>query len=206
MDIKRLVSALLGQREEVDKLAKMHRIFSPGLWRAGYNRQRGLTLLEILISVFLLSTVFAAIFALYNSSQVFYLSSNADIIISYELQYALDHIYKYAMQAIGDETSPPGSSAIELQNPETLNFFINGNDPLTQANYGNTVTYRYRKNGDALEFSTNGSTWESLIPKITVTAVNFTYINNLLSASITGRHRDRELTFYASCYPRLASF
>jgi Tfp pilus assembly protein PilV len=174
---------------------------STGVSPWSFNNIRGLTLVEVLLSTLLMSLVFLAVSALYVSSQRLFFAANDKIIISYELQYAIDHIYKNTMRAIGDEASP----AIDVSVADTLDLNINNNDPLTQSNYRDTVTYSYKKQGNELQFY-NGSSWESLVPKIQVTDVDFSLSENLLTISLTGSYKDQTLTFYAACYPRLASF
>jgi hypothetical protein len=124
--------------------------------------------------------------------------------IGYEVQYAIQHIYKNAMMGMGDINSP---AIPDPAGGDTLTIRINENNPLTAANYSTVTTYSYYKSGDALIFN-NGVTQESLIPKVTVTAVNFTKTINALTGYITAYYSDpaKELTFYFSCYPRLASF
>ena len=176
----------------------------------------GLTLLEVLISASLLAGMVAAVFVLYNASQVFYFTANSKVIISYEFQYAAEHIYKNVMRAIGDEISAPGSRAIQVSNEgETLSIRINNNALLTKDNYDDVGIYEYSKSGDAgdeLIFN-DGDITESLVRKVTVTEVIFSYDpedpdadGNLLTISLTGSYRGQAFTFYSSCYPRLASF
>jgi len=170
------------------------------------RNKKGLTLVEVQFSIILLSVIFLGIFGLYNASRVFYFAANEKIIISYELQGAVEHIYKYTMQAIGDEAAAPNSRPIEVPDAETLNITINNNDPLTQSNYGTTVTYSYSKSGDELMFDNGVDPAESMAPKVTITDVTFALDGNLLTISLTGQYNDRELIFYSACYPRLASF
>jgi hypothetical protein len=170
--------------------------------RRVYNNIIGLTLIEVLLSTLLMSVVFLAVSALYVSSQKLFFASNDKVIISYELQYAIQHIYKYAMQGIGDKNSP---AIPDPDGGDTLTININTNDPLNSANYSNTTTYRYYKSDNELIFD-NGSTTESLVPKISVTGVSFSLDENLLTISLTGSYKDQSLTFYAACYPRLATF
>jgi hypothetical protein len=169
-------------------------------------------MIEIMIAVLLLSVIFLAVSGLYVASQKFYLASSQRVIISYEVQYAIQHIYKNTMAAIGDETSSPSTSGIQLPNTtdpstERLDIRINVNDPVTSSNYSTVTTRSYYKSGNTLIFD-NGVTQESLIPKVTVTAVNFTKTTNALTGYITAYYTDstKPLTFYFSCYPRLASF
>lgn len=148
-----------------------------------------------------MSVVFLAVSALYVASQKFFFNSNDRVIVSYELQYAAQHIYKNTMNAIGDKGLP----AIDVSVEDTLDVNVNNNNPLTRANYGSIVTYTYQKVEDELRFY-NGSTWESLVPKIEVTDVDFSLDGNLLTVSLSGSYRNQTMTFYTACYPRLASF
>ena len=171
------------------------------------SNKKAVTLLELMISVLLTTVVLSAAYALYNGAQRFYFDGRDKTTISYELQYALDHVYKNVMQAIGDESNPTASRAIEVPDPETLYVYINNNDPLSASNYASRATYTYSKAGDVFNFN-NGSTNESLIPKVTVTDVSFLIDGNILTVSISATHGTvtDAITLYSSCYPRLASF
>ena len=170
-----------------------------------FRNRKGLTLIELIVASFLIGVVFLALSALFVASQNFFFTANDRVIISYELQYAAQHIYRNIIRGLGDETSPPGSRALEVPNPETLYITINTNDPLTRSNYASTLTYIYSKSGDELLFN-NGISSESMAPKITVTGVNFALNGNLLTMSFTGTYKNQSLTFYSAGYPRLASF
>ena len=69
--------------------------------------KKGLTLLEVLIAVVLMSIVFMAVSSLYIGGRKFHIDSNDKVIISYELQYAAQHIYKYVMKGMGYINTPP---------------------------------------------------------------------------------------------------
>ncbi|MCX5693214.1 MAG: hypothetical protein NTX47_05995 [Candidatus Omnitrophica bacterium] len=169
-----------------------------------FKNQKALTMVEVIIATLLISLIFLAVSSLHVASQKFYITSSQKVMIGYEVQYAIQHIYKNAMMGIGDINSPaipdPGGG-------DTLTIRINENNPLTAANYNTNVKiYRYRKNGNALEFDIDGADPESLIPKVAVTDVNFTQAGNTLTGSITATYGTQSLTFYFACYPRLASF
>ena len=170
-----------------------------------FRNKTGITLIEVVIAVLLMSVIFLGVSNLYVASRKFYIASSNKTIIGSEAQYAIQHIYKNVMQAIGDETSPPGTSAIYVPSAERVDFMINNSDPITRSNYSTVTMYSYYKSGDTLVFD-DGVTTESLIPKVTVTAVNFTKSTNALTGYITASYNDQSLTFYFACYPRLASF
>ncbi|OIO32831.1 MAG: hypothetical protein AUJ70_04690 [Candidatus Omnitrophica bacterium CG1_02_40_15] len=170
-----------------------------------FKKQTGLTMIEVMIAVLLMSVIFLGVSSIYVASWKFYIASSNKAIIGSEVQYAIQHIYKNVMQAIGDETSPLTTSAIDVPSAERVDFRINNNDPITRSNYSTVTTYSYYKSGNTFVFY-NGVTEDSLIPKVTVTAVNFTKSTNALTGYITASYNDQSLTFYFSCYPRLASF
>lgn len=161
--------------------------------------------MEALVSMLLMVVVFLGVSALYVASQRFFFSANDRIIIAYELQYAAEHIYKNVIKAVGDETAAPGSRPLELPSATTLYVTINNNNPITRSNYGNTVTYTYSKSGGDLLFNTESSS-ESLVPKITLTDLEFALDGNILTVSLTGSYKDKTFTFHSACCPRLTSF
>ncbi|MBU4457755.1 MAG: prepilin-type N-terminal cleavage/methylation domain-containing protein, partial [Candidatus Omnitrophica bacterium] len=59
-----------------------------------YKGKRGVTLIELIMSVLLLSIIFLAVSALYVSSQKFYYKAANESIIAEELSYAIEHISK----------------------------------------------------------------------------------------------------------------
>lgn len=168
-----------------------------------YNN-KGVTIIELLIVALLFGVVALAVGTLYTSSQNIYFDAYERVVVSYELQYAFEHINKNVMQALGDKNSP----AISAPTAQSLSVVINTNDPLTSSNYTNTVTYSYTKSGNELIFN-NGTSSESLAPNIKLTDVNFTILDNkLLTVSLTGYYRDPNIsvTFDSASYPRMASF
>ncbi len=185
MDISRLLSRCTG----------LSRLF---------RNKTGLTMVEIMIAVLLMGVVFLGISSLYVASQRFYLTSSDKATINNETQYAIQHIYKYVMRGIGDKNTPP----FQITGATQLDISINDNDPLTSANYGNIVNYRYRYDSNAkkLYFKIGSGSEEDLMPKVDVTAVNFTKTTDALTGYITASHNNQTLTFYFACYPRLASF
>jgi len=169
-------------------------------------------MVEIMIATLLLGIVFLAVSSLYFASQKFYLTAIQRVTVGYEVQYAIQHIYKSAMQGIGDETSAPGTSGIQLPNDtstttQRLEIRINTNNPVTSGNYSSATIYSYYLSGNALIFD-NGVTQDDLIPKVTVTAINFIKDagSNTVTGDITATYGTQTLTFYFACYPRLASF
>lgn len=167
--------------------------------------RRGLSLLEVLIAVLLMSVIFMGVSSLYLAGRKFYIASSDKVIIGYEAQYAIQHIYKYVMRGIGDENAPP----FQITGSTQLDISINDSDPLTSANYTSGVeNYRYRYNAIAkkIYFRAGSGTEEDLVPKVSVSDVNFTKSGNALTGYITAGYGSQSLTFYFACYPRLASF
>ncbi|MFH1853991.1 MAG: hypothetical protein ABH815_01620 [Candidatus Omnitrophota bacterium] len=160
-----------------------------------FCNKKGMTLVEIQLSVLLLSVIFLGIYSLYNASRVFYLASSKKVIISYELQYAADHIYKNVMTGIGDRNNP----AIVIS-PGNLEFTVRHD--------GTDLAYKIEDGELKFDSNGDGTFEESLVPKITVSGGSFVLDGNLLTISLTGYYKDEDnpLTFYSACYPRIASF
>ena len=164
-------------------------------------------MLELIISVVLLSVVFLGVSSLYVASQKFHITATQRATIGSEVQYAIQHIYKYVMRGMGDKNTAP----FQITGATQLDININDSDPLTSANYSSGMeNYRYRYDATAkkLYFQIGSGGEEDLIPKVTVTAVNFTKSWNALTGYITAKYGilNETLTFYFSCSPRLASF
>lgn len=192
----------------------------------------GLTLIEILISVFLMSIVFLAVSALYVANQTFYFSANDKIRIGYELQYAIDHIYKNVMQGIGDKNN---SSIIITPGEDNLRFtirHIDEEDPTDSPTYSDylddkEITYLITEFGTLaytkvdLPTATELEKDDNMIPKVTLLFTDdpetspskFSMDGNILNIKLTaefplaraGGTKER-LTLYSACYPRLESF
>jgi len=170
-----------------------------------YRAKAGLTLVEMMIAMLLLSIVFLAASSLCVASQRFYLTSSNRVIISNEAQFVIQHIYKYAMKGIGDKNTP----AFQITGGTQLDINISGNNPLTMDNYSTNITnYRYRYDAGAkkIYFKVGSGGEEDLTQKVNVTGVNFSKNGEALTGYITAGYNDQSLTFYFSCYPRLSSF
>ncbi len=181
--------------------------------------KKGVTLVELLMSILLLSMIFLAVSSLHIASQRMFFSGNDKVIISYELQHAIQHIHKNVMRGIGDQISlvirggeidnrvVPSFSPLQVLNQgNTLNIRINNNEVLTRDNYDDVVIYQYSKVDDELIFSVAGEQEESLASRIGITDVDFSLDENLLTVSLTGTYKDQTLSFHTACYPRLASY
>ena len=176
-----------------------------------FKDKSGLTMLEMMIAVLLLSIVFLAVSSLYVASQKFYITATQRVTTSYEVQYVIQHIYKYVMRGMGDKNTAPfqitGTAPSDIQ----LDISINDSDPLTSANYTSGVVnhrYRYDATAKKIFFQVGSGSEEDLIPKVSVTEVNFIPAGNTLTGYIKAYYTDptQILTFYFGCYPRLASF
>ena len=160
---------------------------------------------EMLVATLLLSVIFLAVSSLYVASQKFYITATEKVTVGYEVQYAIQHIYKYAMRGMGDKSTAP----FQITGGTQLDISINNSDPLTIANYASGIeNYRYRYDSTAkkIYFQAGSGAEEDLIPKVSVTEVNFTP-GNTLTGYIKAYYKDSTqiLTFYFGCYPRLAS-
>ncbi len=170
-----------------------------------FKNKTGVTIIETMLAVLLMSVVILGVSSLYITSQKFYIASSGNAIIGNEVQYAIQHIYKYVMMGMGDKNTPPFQITGEAQ----LDININDSDPLTSVNYSSGVeNYRYRYDADAkkIYFRVGSGSEEDLIPKVSVTGGNFTKSTDALTGYITASYNNQSITFYFTCYPRLASF
>jgi len=168
------------------------------------RNKKGMTLTEVLMATFLLSVIFLAVASLHTASQRMFIQRDNKVVISYELQYAVQHIYKNVMMAIGDVENSPIEIVVGDEDIQTLNIRINNNEFLTRDNYEDVDNYTYTKIGNELMFD-DGENEESLAPRINVTDVNFSLDENLLTVSLTGSYGGEDLTVHTACYPRMAS-
>ncbi len=163
---------------------------------ASGNLVRGVTLMELMMSVILLSVIFLAVSALYVSSQKFYYKATNEAIIAEELSYAIEHINKTVMKGMGTGASVSVSSGV-------LSVEINNN----ALNYADTDTYEYELVSGSLQYVDGvTSAVEDLCPKITVTNAIFSVGSNELTVSLEGSYVNEIVTLYSSSHPRLTTF
>jgi len=174
-----------------------------------HRNRKGLTLLEIIIAVLLMSVIFVGVSSLYLAARKFYITGGDKAIISAEAQYAIQHIYKNAMQAIGDISNAAIDIPTDGGSRVNLRIYNPLAGPLSSSTYSDTVSYSYYLSGDELIFD-NGSQ-NSLMEKVSVTGLAFNKIESgavtvAFTGSITASYNNQSQTFYFSCYPRFASF
>ena len=179
------------------------------------HNKKGVTIVEVLLSAMLFSVIFLGVSGLYLASQKVFITRDDKVVISYELQYAAQHIYKNTMRAIGHKEPDGGRRRGRriprflpiqvLDGGERLRIRINNNNPLTRDNYEDVDTYTYSKSDNELIFN-DGNSQESLTPKVDIAGVNFSLDENLLTVSLTGSYREETVTIHTACYPRMASF
>lgn len=175
---------------------------------ASSNSIKGFTLIEMLIAMLLLIVIFLAVSALQVANYRFFLTAKDRVVIGYELQYSIQHIYEHVLVGTGDESDPPISI---ISNTEfTLNY-IDKND------VGNSPkTCRYRIENGVLEFDreNDGTFDESLGSKVTFLGSDceFSMDGDILRITLAAEFplaragTNQNLTMYSACYPRLASF
>ena len=167
---------------------------------ASGDLERGVTLMELMMSVILLSVIFLAVSALYVSSQKFYYKATNEAIIAEELSYAIEHINKTVMKGMGTGASVSVSSGV-------LSVEINNNVLLDSSNYADTDTYEYELVSGSLQYVDGvTSAVEDLCPKITVTNATFSVGSNELTVSLEGSYVNETVTLYSSSHPRLTTF
>lgn len=171
-----------------------------------FRYNRGFTLVEVLVSVLLLVVIFMAIAALQVGAHRFFLTAKDKVVVGYEIQYALEHIYEHALTGKGDLSAP----AIVIISPTEFTLhYIDKSD-------NSEKTCRYKITAGVLEFDRddNGSIDESLGSAVTFIpgASEFSLSNNLFRAKLTAEFPlaraggKQSLTLYGASYPRCASF
>jgi type II secretory pathway component PulJ len=191
-----------------------------------FKKNNGVTLMEVLLSVLLLSVVLLPIFSLFNASVIFQENVKDKVMIGYELQYVFQHVSKNVMTGIGDKNNPavvvePGNLAFSVRHIDKES----AEDSPTYGNYADDTEVSYKINADGtlvLDYNGDGVYEESLIPKVKVLLTDavtgeqlsgFYLSGNVLTVKLTAESfTDRPIgekervTLFSSCYPRLASF
>ncbi|MDP2922021.1 MAG: prepilin-type N-terminal cleavage/methylation domain-containing protein [Candidatus Omnitrophota bacterium] len=177
------------------------------------HNKKGVTLLEILIAVLLMSVIFLAVSSLYLAARRFYITARDKAVISSEAQYAIQHIYKYAMQAMGDKNTAPFTVTA---NQLDIRIYTGAADPITSTAYGNSsnytsYSYTYNDTDKKLYFQEGSGSPQDLMEKVSVTGLTLNKIESgtvttAFTGSITASYNGQSQIFYFSCYPRFASF
>jgi len=194
-----------------------------------FKNKKGVTMAEIIMAALLLSLIFLAVSSLYVASQRLYIASNDNAMIGYELQYAMDHIQKNAMQAIGDKNnasigiSPDGLVLtirhIDKTNPDDSPTYSDYTDDkeITYTISSGMLAYKKAQSSIIIEQDDN------VIPKIKIlTDVDsadgrkfseFYMEGNVLKVKLTAEFivsregsMKKSFTLYSTGYPRQASF
>lgn len=191
-------------------------------------------MMEIIIATLLLSVIFLAVSSLYVASQRLYITSNDSAMISYELQYAMDHIQKNVMQAIGDKRddnnapiriSPDGLVLtirhIDNTNPDASPTYSDYTDDKEITYTISNGILAYKK----VQLPVNDITEhdDNMIPKVKILTDDdstdgrkfseFYMEGNVLKVKLTAEFivsregsMKKSFTLYSAGYPRLASF
>ena len=186
-----------------------------------FRDKKAVTLVEVIMATVLLVVVLLMFTNAFVTSKLIYYSAHNKTILSYDLQYAMEHIYSNVMRAMGDgdtvTTMAITNPAVGPGGGNSVSMNINISDPLTSGTYDDDInfkdSYQYRKNGKKLEFSivslspARALAWQSLLSdKIGITDVKFVYNNNIVTISLTGEYRGEAVTYTSACYPRLSTF
>jgi Tfp pilus assembly protein PilV len=199
-----------------------------------FKNKIGLTLTEMLVAVLLLSLVFMAVSSLCVASQRFYITSSDSAMIGYELQYAMDHIQKNAMQAIGDKRNDDNAPIKISSDGLVLTIrHIDKADPNdspapTYSDYTDDkeITYTISNGILAYKKALNSGIIEqddNMIPKVKILTEadsadgrklsEFYIEGNVLKIKLTAEfiisrqgNMKKSFTLYSAGYPRMASF
>jgi len=171
-------------------------------------------MVEVLISVLLLTVIFLAVSALHVGSHRFFLTAKDKAEVGYELQYAIEHIYEHVFVGISDS---PAVSPIVLISP--TKFTIRYLDKFDVA--GSPKTCCYKIDNDELKFDSDddGDFEESLGSKVDFipSECEFSWVgtgnNHIFRIKLTAEfplaradEPKQRLTLYSASYPRCASF
>ena len=182
-----------------------------------------------MISALLLSVIFLAVSSLYVASQRLYIASNDNAMIGYELQYAMDHIQKNAMQAIGDKNN---ASVMVSPNGQVLTIRhidkTNPDDSPTYSDYTDDKEITYMIDNETLMYTKVQSSViieqdNNMIPKVKLLIEvdpadgrkfsEFYMEGNVLKVKLTAEFivsregsMKKSFTLYSTGYPHLASF
>lgn len=118
-------------------------------------KNKSLTLIELLISISIMSIIIVGIYSVivFSSNQI--VSTNRKLKVQTGLALALEHITKYIQQANGNFNEP----AIELfpsGSPTGFRVRVDFNSPSTPSNLDDDAWIRYRLNGNVLEATCTG--------------------------------------------------
>ena len=175
-----------------------------------FRHRAGFTMVEVLVSAMLLVVIFMAIAALQVGGHRLFLTAKDKVVVGYEVQYALEHIYEHVFAGEGDSSAP----AIDIVSSTEFTLdYIDKNDV---ASSPKTCRYRITEAG-ILEFDKedDGTFDESLGSKVTFiqSESTFSMSGNLLRIKLTAEfplaradETKQRLTLYGASYPRCASF
>lgn len=201
---------------------------------AKFKNKSGLTLVEVLVSMLLMLVMFLAVGAIFVASHRFYLSENDKVKIGYELKYAIEHIYKNAMQGIGDKDNPAIVVTPGMNELQVVIRHIDNDDPAAPPTYSDftddkEVVYTITNDGK-LSYTKTDLFSDTVLEEDTdmVPGVIILYSNdplsgeqfsrfyldgNTLRIKITAQFplmragvTQEQKTLYGACFPRMASY
>jgi prepilin-type N-terminal cleavage/methylation domain-containing protein len=191
-----------------------------------FKNKSGVTLVEMIVAMLVMTVVFLAVAALFVVHDKFYSSENDRVIIGYELNYAIEHICTNAIQGIGDRDNP--AIVITPAEREVIIRQIDDDDPDTPPTYSDftddkEIIYTITNDGE-LSYSkrdlSSGLLLEEdtdMIPSVVVLYSNDPvsgeqlsrfYMNGKtlcvkLTAQFPSAVRQEQKTLYGSCFSRL---
>ena len=173
-----------------------------------FRCRTGFTMVEVLVSVLLLVVIFMAIAALQVGGHRLFLTAKDKVVVGYELQYALEHIYEHVFTGKGDLSAP----AIDIVS--STEFTLTYINKTTKAE--RTSRYEITDAG-VLGFDQDADlTFDEYLGSA-VTFIKseseFSMSGNLFRVKLTAEfplaragEAPQRLTLYGASYPRCASF
>ncbi len=119
---------------------------------------KSITLIELLVSIVILSIMVLIIYGIYTFSHSQVLNADRRTKVQNELTYALEHMSKYVQQANGDTNNPP--IKVYPNPPETQTGFqvrVDFNNPQTPSSLADDAWISYYLSGNILTAACSGT-------------------------------------------------
>ncbi|MCF7874156.1 MAG: prepilin-type N-terminal cleavage/methylation domain-containing protein [Candidatus Omnitrophica bacterium] len=128
--------------------------------------KKGMTLIELLVALLLISIVILAVFGIYNASSSFFNSSGTKSKVLNDLIYVLDHIDKNVYLSTGWVNNP----AIVVTTPTADSYRIDINQDINQTpiNFSDDqgVRYEFNPTANTIRFADGSGNWKNLTNKL----------------------------------------
>ena len=129
-----------------------------------FKKKRAMTLIELLISMILMSLVLLGFFSIDSFSRHHVVSSDKRAKVQNEISYAIEYMSKYVQQGIGNFSNPPITIYPTSGAQTGFRVRVDLNNPKTATDLTDDTWINFYLDGTALK--TSGGTTETLSEKI----------------------------------------